>query len=133
MEEQKIQKIRAGNVETKIVTYPASSKMGFSFPERQSEQFILSDELKTKFLRKMYSMANKAEGEGHSWYNDGYCVKCTHSSEPAGGLTDYNDSIDCDAQYTWDEKLAIEANGKLFHVEEERGVWTAFLVPEDAN
>lgn len=131
MEMQQILKIKAGKVETEIVTYPASLVMGHKFPEKKSEQFILSDDLKTKFLKKVYSEAYKAEGSEHSWHCDGYCLKCTHYSEPAGGLTDYNDSIECDASYTWDGKIKIEANGKLFDVEEYFGKWTAFREVEN--
>jgi hypothetical protein len=126
MEMQQILKIKAGDVEIQTITYPERNLMGHTFPKYTSEEFVLSDELKTKFLKQVYAQANKIEGSEHSWYNDGYCVKCTHSSEPAGGLTDYNDSIDCDASYTWDGKITIEAYGKLFSVEESYGVWTAF-------
>lgn len=118
--------IRAGKVETEIVTYPARTMWDEKFPEIKSEQFVLSDEIKTKFLRKVYAEANKTEGKDHNWHSDGYCLKCTHSSIPVGGLTDYNDSFECDASYSWEDKIFIEANNKKFNVEEMSGKWTAY-------
>ena len=118
--------IKAGKVETEIVTYPARTMWDIEIPERKSEQFILSDELKTKFLRKVYAEANKAEGKEHNWHSDGYCLNCTHSSIPAGGLTDYNDSFECDASYSWEGKIFIEANGKKFDVDGISGKWIAY-------
>lgn len=119
--------MKISNVETTKQFFPAhQGRFGIWHEYYAQESYELTSDQKDQFIKEVYRAANQARGHEHHWTLTFCSVKCYDSAIPPEGLNDYNDSIDCWEEFSF-ENVPVTINGNKYTVEQnDAGKWIAY-------